>query len=256
MTTTSNIKSNSYAILGTIGVCLFALCLGSCAVAEANINPSLTNNTQAMPVKGMNWQGFNQKLTFGEFSTEKVKRGWISSYSFPFFVNFSSAKQKMQFKLTDGTRHSEVFCLQRLYSEELPTFNNTFNLPLTYRNIYAGSIVCDNKTDKIWEFVVQNPNQNEPLKNGLSQKLEGFVRNGNERIEIEGITGYKNAKGALQNLTITGYELRQHGKVIAATENFGRGRAWIMPSLDADTKFVVANVVAAILLRSQIELQD
>lgn len=246
----------SFFRLGAIAVCLSALILGSCGtMPEANITPTLTNKTAAMPVKGMNWQAFNQKLSFGAFSTEKVKRGWTSSYSFPFFINFSGAKQKMQFKLTDGTRHSEVLCLQRIKREELPSLNQFFNIPITYANVYAGTIILDDNKENTWEFVLQNPNQDNPLRQGIQEKLEGFVKKGDERLEIESINGYKTGGGALTKLAISGYEVRKDGKAIGAIETFGRGRAWLDPSLDADTKFVVANVLSAIMLRTNIDNQ-
>ncbi len=244
----------SSARLGAIAICLSALILGSCGtMPEANITPTLTNKTAAIPVKGMNWQAFNQKLSFGEFSTEKVKRGWATSYSFPFFINFSGAKQKMQFNLTDGTRHSEVFCLQRIKREDLPSLNQIFNIPITYANVYAGTIILDGNKDKTWEFVIQNPNQDNPLKQGIKERLEGFVKSDAERFEIESINGYKKGDNALTRMAISGYEVRQNGKTIGAVETFGRGRTWLDPSLDADTKFVVANVLSAIMLRTNIQ---
>lgn len=256
MNTTNNNNTFwvSSARLGAIAICLSALILGSCGtMSEANITPTLTNKTAAMPVKGMNWQAFNQKLSFGTFSTEKVKRGWTSSYSLPFFVNFSGAKQKMQFALTDGTRHSEVFCLQRIKREDLPSLNQFFNIPITYANVYAANIILDGNKDKTWEFVLQNPHQNNPLKQGMQEKLEGFVKNDTERFEIESINGYKNGDNALTRMTISGYEVRKNGKTIGAVETFGRGRVWLDPSLDADTQFVVANVLSAIMLRTNIQ---
>ena len=73
----------------------------ACSTPQMAIDQQLHTST-AMPVKGRQGWMVNQHLSFGEFTSGKVNRGWLKRYDIPFIVRFSGAKEKLAYDLTEA----------------------------------------------------------------------------------------------------------------------------------------------------------
>lgn len=219
----------------------------ACKPAEVAVDPNL--NATAMPVKGRNGFRIGQVLRYGEFSTDKVRRGWTKGYDVPFFVRFQGAKEKMSFTQfgPEGTA-VEVACISKFKSTEIELVRDYFYIPIEYTNFFAGTIVtARNKTP--WDFILHNPT-GDFLREEASA---GFIQKGDQKIEIAAIRGLKGQPEWMKELTVYGHEFRLNGKVVGAVSMVNKGTVWIDASLDAETRTVLAAVATGLLLRTNVE---
>ena len=58
--------------------------LVACHTPELVLDPSLSAG--AMPVKGRNGLQIGQVIRYGDYTTDKVRRGWTKGYDIPFIL--------------------------------------------------------------------------------------------------------------------------------------------------------------------------
>ncbi len=221
--------------------------LFSCKPAEIAIDPTL--EAKAMPVKGRQGLQIGQVIRYGEFKTDKVRRGWTKSYDVPFVVRFRGAKEKMSFTQfgPDG-QQAEVACISKFKSTEIMTVRDYFSVPIDIDNFFAGNITFGEERPN-WDFILYNPN-GDFLR---EQASAGYAQNGTKRIDIQAIRGLKGQSGWLKEVTVAGHEFRYEGKVVGAVSTINNGKVWIDETLDAETKTVIAAVATGLLLRRDVE---
>ena len=232
-------KQNIFIVL------LTTLGLFACKPAEITLSSDL--NAQAMPVKGRNGLQIGQVIRYGEYKTDKVRRGWTGSYDVPFILRFQGAKEKMSFTQfgPDG-KLAQVACVSKFQSTELPIVQDFFGIPLEYQNFFAGNISIATMN---WDFIIHNPNGD-----FLREKASaGFVQNGSNRIDIQAIRGLKGQPDWMKKLTVFGHEFMINGKVVGAVSTVNRGKVWIDETLDANTRTVIAALATGLLLRTDVE---
>ncbi len=224
--------------------------LFACSTPEVVIDSSLT--AEAMPVKGRNGLLIGQVIRYGEYSTDKVRRGWTSGYDIPFIIRFQAAKEKLSFTQF-GPHHTqaEVVCISKFKSTELHLVHEFFDIPLQYQNFFAGSISL-NKGQAPWDFIIHNPN-GDFLR---EQASAGFIQNDATRIDITAIRGLKGQPDWMKELTVYGHEFRLGNQVVGAVSTVNKGTVWIDPKLDAGTRTVIAAVATGLLLRTDVEGVD
>jgi hypothetical protein len=234
------------AILIAVTISVF-----SCRTAELAVNNDLKNDTETYLVKGK--QGFQvgQVLSFGDFTTGKVKRGWTFSYSIPFIVNFQGAKEKLCFQqfATNGNA-ADVALVSRFKETELKPVRDYFSVSLKYKNYMAGGVKLENSDDP-WDFVIHNVD-------GASRSLKhnstvGFVRNRHTKIDIAGIRELEGSPSFVTQAQVYGYEFQLSGKVIGAVSTINGGKVWFKKNLDEDLKLVLASVSSGLMLRNSVE---
>lgn len=221
--------------------------LFSCKPAEIAFDNSM--NAPAMSVKGRNGFRIGQVIRYGEFRTDKVRRGWTKSYDVPFVVRFRGAKEKLSFTQfgSDG-QQAEVACISKFKSTEIGSARDYFSIPVDIDNFFAGNIAFgENRPD--WDFILYNPN-GDFLRD---QASAGYIESGTQRIDIQAIRGLKGQPDWLKELTIYGHEFRLDGRVVGAVSTVNKGTVWIAPGLDAETKTVIAAVATGLLLRTDVE---
>jgi hypothetical protein len=226
-------------------VLLTTLGLFACSPAEIALSPDL--NAQAMSVKGRNGLQIGQVIRYGEYRTDKVRRGWTGSYDVPFRLRFRGAKEKMSFtQFGPENEVAEVACISKFNSIELPIVQDFFGIPLDYQNFFAGNISIGTME---WDFIIHNPNGD-----FLREKASaGFVQNGPNRIEIQALRGLKGQPNWMKELAVYGHEFILHGKVVGAVSTVNRGKVWIDNTLDANTRTVIAALATGLLLRTDVE---
>ncbi len=230
-----------------ISALIFSTLIISCKTPELVLDPTL--RTRAMEVKGRQGWQINQVIKYGDFHTDKVKRGWTHSYEIPFFIRFSGASEKLSFTQFDSNLNSvNVACIGKLRSQEIDILGDYFSIPLKFEHYFAGSAVIP-ESQKAYDFVIFNPSGD-----FLREKASaGYVTDGSTRIDIEAIRKLKGQPKWMEQLTIYGYEFYKDGKSIGAVSTMDKGSVWLVKDLSEELKLVLAAVSTGILLRRDIE---
>jgi hypothetical protein len=223
----------------------------SCRTAEVAVNNDLKSNSEVYAVKGR--QGFQvgQVLSFGDFTTSKVKRGWTFSYSVPFIVKFQGAKEKLSFQQFDQNKNvADVAVVSRFKETEYTPVGDYFDISLRYKNYFAGTLKMNGAEDT-WDFIIHNVDGNERSlgKNGTA----GFIRNRQTKIDIVGIRELEGASSFLTQNDVYGYEFRQNGQIIGSVSTINNGKVWFKNGLNEDLKLVLAGVSSSLMLRNNVE---
>lgn len=222
----------------------------ACKTAEIPLDPAL--KAEAMPVKGRNGWQIGQVIAYGDYTTDKVRRGWTKGYDIPFIVRFQSAKEKLSFtQFGPDKTQAEVACISKFKSTEIQLVNDFFGIPLKYENFFAGNIALDRGRSN-WDFIIHNPNGDFMREEASA----GFAQNGSKRIEIQAIRGLEGQPNWMKELTVYGHEFRLDGKVVGAVSTMNKGKVWIEQSLDAEMKTVIAAIATGLLLRTDVEGVD
>ncbi|GAB2802044.1 hypothetical protein GCM10027275_55380 [Rhabdobacter roseus] len=247
-----NVLKPIVARRSTLLLALLAAAFTACRTAELAVSDEIKTGATAYAVKGR--QGFQvgQVLSFGEYKTSQVKRGWTFSYSIPFAARFSGAREKLSFQqLGPGGRSAEVAFVSRFKETELSPLKDYFSLSAYYQNAFAGGIEL-NGTNEGWEFIVQNVDGG---GNSLKNNTLGFVRSSTDRTRID-IIGLRELEGSPKLMTMTnvyGYEFRLDGQTIGAVSTVNNGKVWIKDNLHPELKLVLASVASGLILRTNVE---
>jgi len=224
---------------------LFAIC--SCKTPQIALDPAL----RAKPMKAKGTQGLmiGQVVKFGEFHTDKVKRGWFKQYDIPFFVRFKGASEKLSFtQFGPDKTVAVVSCISKLRSRELEILRDFFTIPLKYENYFAGNIIPE-RGDVPWDFVLHNPD-GDFLRELPSA---GMARNNDRVIEIKAIRSLQNQPNWASRFAVYGYHFYLDGKPIGAVSTINSGTVWLDRDLDPEIRIVVASLSTALLLRTDVE---
>ncbi|MCB0626174.1 MAG: hypothetical protein KDC43_20230 [Saprospiraceae bacterium] len=231
-----------------IALGLVLLSLFACKPAEIAINPAL--QAEAMSVKGRNGLQIGQIIRYGEYQTDKVRRGWTKSYDVPFLLRFRGAKEKLSYtQFGPNGLQAEVACVSKFKSVELPLLRDYFSIPLDLDNFFAGNIAFGDGESN-WDFLLHNPNGDFLRKEASA----GFVQSAaGKRFEIVAVRGLKGQPDWMKELAVYGHEFHLDGRVVAAVSTVNKGTVWIDPELDGELKTVVAAVATGLLLRTGVE---
>ncbi len=209
------------------------------------VNDSLKNEAQTYEVQGRQGWMVHQKLSFGPYQSEKVKRGWTFSYDIPFLVQFQGAKEKLQFQINEGNHWAEVYCLGKATVQDLPMLGEMFEVSLKDKEVFSGVIITDNAA-KPWQFLVQKNYNKLPANDFV-----GFMQQENKRIDIREIQ--HTDRGTNTWGEPLGYEFTENEIVIGAVETLNKGKVIIKNNIPDDMKLLVASASAALLLRSNLQ---
>ena len=244
----TKIKSSFKTILFSTVVSSFIF---SCRTAETAVNNDLKSDTEIYSVKGRQGSQIGQVISFGDFKTSKVKRGWTFGYSIPFVVRFQGAKEKLSFSQfgTNGNA-AEVALVSRFKETDIEPIKDYFSVSLKYKNYFAGGIKLQNETDS-WDFIVHNVD-------GASRSLKqnptiGFIRNRSMHIDILGIRELEGSPSFMTQNDVYGYEFQLNGKVIGAVSTINNGKVWFKKDLTEDLKLVLASISSGLMLRNSVE---
>lgn len=233
---------------------LTALLLGAmmaCKTAEMKVDEGLRNETEIFSVKGRQGSLIGQTISFGAFKTNKIKRGWTFGYSIPFIAKFNGASEKISFTQFSGdARSADVALISKFRETELSPLEDYFSVSLRHKNYCAGSVKT---SDAVWDFIVHQVDgpERSPKGNGTA----GFIRNGQEKIDITGIRELEGAPAMLTQNDVYGYEFRQSGRVVGAVSTTNNGKVWLKNALSEDLKLVLASVASGLMLRNSVQNQ-
>lgn len=228
-------------------IILFMLLLPACKTPQIYVAPELKDSSMVLPVKGRQGLQLGQKLSFGEFNTSKIKRGWTQGYDFPFMVRFQGVKEKFSFQLfNDKHQAADVYCAGKFRSMEIAGIGDYFDIVIREKNHFAGTIISGAGKD-IWDFLLYNPDGRP-----MDKTKAGFMQSGTEVVEINGIRRMANGKSNW-SVEFWGYEFIHNGEVIGTVETINNGNVWLKNDLPESQRLLLAGMASALLLRSNLE---
>lgn len=263
---------------------LFALVvLSSCTAAKVQVPPAFSSKATQMPVKGINGWQVGQKLSFGPYTTSKIKRGWDFTASLQYTKfrirpeealkvfdintnnNINTQRNKFQYTLEDGNGVAEIYATEKFSEKQLVYKSNNpwiGNASKTnkYEYAFTAAIVpLAKEAQAPWSLVLINRYD---IAKDTARKLfdrpyieeEGYATNGKENIAIrplrlENVTTAKGKQTkVLGGPMLSGYELQWDGGVVAIIDILDNS-IWLYNDLEPADKLILSSIASAILLK-------
>lgn len=232
-----------------IKIFIVTFLISACKTPSIIVSENLKSNTTVMEAKGrlLGWQ-LNQVITYGNYTSSKIKKGWTSSYDYEFILRFKGAKQKLNFTQFTPVNKAEVFVVGKFKSTELELLNGFLSYPFQYENYFAGTIIPINNENKIWEFIIHDP------EGGTIGNFDcGVAKNqSGDEITIRGVREIENQANWLK-LDNFGFEFIKNGQSIGAVSTINNGKIWIKNNLTDDIKLVISCISTSLLVRENLQ---
>jgi hypothetical protein len=262
----------------------FLITFASCTAVKLSVPSQFSSQSTKMPVKGINGWQINQQLTFGNYKTSKIKRGWdfTSSVQYTKFrirpeeallkvfdintdKNINTQRNKFQYTIEDGNLIAEVYATEKFKEKQLVYKSNNpwiGNASKTNRYEYAFTaaiVPLTAKNEEPWSLVLINKYD---IANDTARRLfdrsyveeEGYATNGKESIAIRPlrIDNIITKKGkdtkVLGGKMLAGYELQWDRGVVAIIDILDNS-IWLYNELEPTDKLILSSISSAILLK-------
>ena len=258
---------------------LIVFVFASCSTAKLAVPDKFKAVSEKMHIKGVNSWILHQKLSFGNYNTSKVKRGWTSTtedryrsteqrllsvFAVDTYNSLSRQKNKYRYTMQDGRNEANIFCLEQMSREEMRINTNTklfgeMSRTKNWQYCFSAAILPMNDTSKApWQLVVYNTyDRSKDTARRLFDlpyvEEEGYVTNGKETITIQplriaNMTSKSGKESRFPVKILSGYELRIDDGVIAIIDSLDNN-LWVYKELDEETRLIVASICSALLLR-------
>lgn len=260
------------------------LLISSCTAVKLSVPEQFSQQATKLPVKGLHGWMINQQLSFGEFHTSKIKRGWDfgSSLQYTKFrvspeemmlrvFNIEtdkknlSQKNKFQYTISSGQLEADVYATEKFTEKQLVyKSNNPYIGSVSKTNKYeyaftAAILPVTKEANEPWSLVLINKfdiaqNQGIGIFEEPYVEEEGYATNGVERITIRPLRvdklQQKNGKETkvFGGKILSGYELKWDDGVVAIIDILDNN-IWIANNLDAQDKLIISSISSAILLK-------
>lgn len=228
------------------------------------------------PVKGRQGILINQKLSFGQYQTQSVKRSWTKGsdqfagwargrpgyedYSRIIGVEFSQRRQTVRFNLTgNGSDESSAFCVTQTKSRNFVLGKN----PSSLFNIGLDILGIEDASENLFWVKLYLKNDQQPwellLDNEAAQRdsrsYTGVIARGrDEYYTIHPVYKLEGKGGKVYNLPAgsVGYEIRnRQGLPLAAVSLIDKGTVYLN-TREPEQRFLMANICTALLLQQSI----
>lgn len=226
---------------------MFTLLLAGCSTPQMRVDPGLAAQTPALPVSGREGWLVEQVLSFGEFRTDPVNRGWTKGYDYPFIIRFTGAREKLRFAVRDGSgREAVVHCAAKLREQDLRLFREYFDVNFGTTDTFIGTIALEGSRQR--DFFIENLNTQQNIG---YRPLEGAVRGTGDPIDIRAVWHLASGQRSYDTQPM-GIEFLSAGRVVGAVETVNEGRVWISDDLGGEDRLLLASLASALLLRSSL----
>lgn len=228
----------------------FAL-LASCSTSNIAVSDHLKQNSTVMDVKGNAGLLINQKISFGNFYTSSIKRGWTNRTELSVLgIKHEKAKQPIEFtQFGLNGSSAEIVGSNNFDNDMFKLFKGLQNYADHMWNGYFG-VIMPKKNGPVWEVLIQNDNSGSSLKsdtdNGIAMDEEGNI------IEIKGTKQLAEKKFLTDDSKTFGYELYRNGVSVGAVSVIGNGKVWIKKSLSEDDQLIVASLASILITKENL----
>ncbi len=250
----------------------FLLLLTGCSPMRVALSEDLKQNDE-YEVSGRQGLLIKQKLAFGPYRTTALRRSWTKgnaarsgfgwsdqqgNYVNLISTEYINRKQTVNFSMTDGANQSDVFCASRFHARDLQvgrSDNSLLNIALEVGGVgYAASDLFYvqlfiNNEDQPWQLVLDNQ-----AAQARPKKYTGVIAKSREQyytlVPITKLQS-KGKTGSILGGSV-GYEIQDpKGRTLAAVSLIDKGMVYLGKT-DAQERFLLANICAAVLLQQQI----
>lgn len=206
----------------------------------------------------------NQKLSFGDYSTSRIRRGWDYSSSVQytkfrispeeailkvFDINTDKQrldqKSKFQYVLEDGTQEMEIYGTEQFSEKSLVykgnhPFIDGASKTLRYEYAFTAIMVpLTGKQDNPWSLVMIDKYNNSYVEQ------EGYATDGVQTIALKPVQATPAAR------VLSGYELQQDGNPVAFIDILN-GDVLIGNDQSSRMRLILSSIATAVLVRQLI----
>jgi len=218
---------------------------------EIEVPEKLKENMSVFNVKGRQGIQVNQVITFGDFHTSKIKKGWIKTTTIKDAnTSYKSGEQKFSFVQYAPTGlQAVVNCEGKLSSLSIEVVRGFFEIGTDFKNVFSGSI--ETHTDSFpWHFYVNDPD-NMPDKEG---NTSGAIIHGDETpILLNSVSKLEGKKLPKIMLSKTnGFVFTRNGEPLAAVSVYNKGVVMLGNDLPEELRLVLASISTALLVRQDL----
>ncbi|WP_295337560.1 hypothetical protein [Flavobacterium sp.] len=253
-------------------LCLIAV---SCTPFKPAISNADIHTLTEYKVKGRQGILINQKLSFGEYNTSKVKRSWtkggnsrvpvsvspVIDFLYPEVLTEENRDryQTFGFQMKDGLEnYTDVYAATEFASERILIGNNPNSIVNIIKDITGKGIeesymfyaqVFLNQDNKPWELVLDN----QASQQDAQQYVGYFGYDKNRYYTLKPITQLQTSKGPKSILMGSiGYEIcNTDNQTVAAVSLMDNGLVYLN-SNNPEERFLLANLCATLLLQQDI----
>lgn len=257
--------------------------LTSCTAVKVSVPEQFSSQATPMKVKGIHGWKFNEQLSFGNYATTSVKRGWDFSNGSRFTrfslkpedillsaFNIHSEKEKytdkhrFQYSIQDASLVAEVLAQERFSENQIVYRSNVewlngMTRTNRYEYAFTATIVPLNfNKGEVWSMTMLNAYDAKKTQQKLFERPQthdlGYVSNGKEKIEIKPLFLSKREKSdgsegkIIGGPMLTGYELRWDDGVVGMVDIMDN-QVWIVNELDPSEKLILSAIASAIFLK-------
>lgn len=207
-----------------------------------------------MEVKGNAGILINQKISFGDFHTSPVKRGWTNRTELTVLgIKHEKAKQPIEFtQFGLNGSCADIVGSNNFDNNMFKLFKGLENYANNFWNGYFG-IIIPKDGGTVWEVLVENDISNTSLKSEIDNGID-MDEQGNS-IEIKGTKQLVENKFFTDDSKTFGYELYRNGESIGAVSVIGNGKFWIKNSLNPQDKLIVASISSMLISKQNVNKQ-
>jgi hypothetical protein len=255
----------------------------SCTTVKVAVPESFGNKATSMEVKGLNGWMIKQKLTFGNYTTSPIKRGWdfsrsashtkfllrpeealIKVFNVDTYKGRNQQRHNFNYTIEDESSFAEIFATEKFSEKELLYKSNNpwigdASKTLKYEYAFTAAILPLKEKKAPWSLVLIN--RYDVNKNSTGKVFdkpyieeEGYATDGNQNIAIRPLR-LENVKTkdnkdvkVFGGPILSGYELQMNNSPVGLIDILDN-RIWMSNDLDASTRLIVASVSSAILLK-------
>lgn len=258
----------------TLGLFLFPSCN---TTSKLSVPARFTEQADMLEVKGAR----SRHVSFGQYSTSKIKRGWLtrsSKYNRRFFPEnlllnlagihkretIEKEKDKFSFSFSDMANSVEVFASEFEGNKTLNYqfgrqggFPDGFSRLQEYQYFLTAAMITDTFSSP-WQMILGNAydRKADTTKNIFAMfdnTEQGYATNGKDTIEIRSLnltktSGPNGKEGRYPVKMLSGYELKIDGALSAVIDNIGK-RIWFYKELEASDRLILGAIATTILVR-------
>lgn len=253
-----------------------ALLTSSCNTPRLSVSDELKSSHDEYAVKGRQGILVKQRLSFGEYKTQRVKRSWTKGssaytgfgwgypgtqdYTNIISMEYIRRRQTVFFSLEDPQQNkSEVYCTSRFNASDLTIGKSENSLLNIVLDIFGEGVRLENKyyvqiytaqNEKPWQMMIDNQAAQVQAKTYTGI----LARDRDQHYTIVPVTRLeiKSRSGNILAGSV-GFEFRNsNGRAVAAVSMMDKGMVFLGKTT-AEERFLLANACAALLLQQNIE---
>lgn len=259
----------------TLFIALAVACVLSCSPIQPALSLQDTGKLESYRVKGRQGLLINQKLTFGEYQTSRVKRSWTrggnsriaiplithNNIYFPDLIalNYAGSHQSFYFQMQDAHGNfSDVYGTSEFDAADLQIGSNPNSIINILEDIFS---VVDynsnvfylqlflNEDEQPWQLILDN--------NAVQQQPKHYsgvlAFNADLYYTLKPITKIQSKKGPKSTLLgSVGFEIfNNRNETVAAVTLIDGGQVYFNTN-NPKERFLLANLVSALLLQQDV----